>query len=125
MANNYYQATVWPELPASLFSEVELQSLACACGLQHERSHDRLYFFAEECFCEEGDDLNDQRLNCLEILQAKLRLLDPAAYRHIAIEGAASCSKMRPGEFGGFAYFITRDAIRSVSTSEWLHAQAR
>lgn len=123
MANNYYQATVQPELPASVFTQQELDKLAQVCGLHNEPEGDLLYFFAEECFCEEDDDEHGQRINCLELLQAKLQSLDPESYPHIAIEGASTCSKMRHGEFGGFAYFITRDQVRCSSTWQWLHEQ--
>jgi len=123
MANNYNQATVQPELPASLFTQEELDELAQACGLHNEPEGDLLYFFAEEYFCEVGDDEHGQRINCLKVLQAKLQSLDPASYPHIVIEGASTCSKMRPGEFGGFAYFITRDELRCTSTWQWLQEQ--
>jgi hypothetical protein len=36
------------------------------------------------------------------------------------IEGAATCNKMRAHEFGGIAYFITRDEVRQMSTWQWL-----
>ncbi len=123
MANNYYQATVSPELPATLFHEEELRSLEIACGLACDRDGDNLYFFAEESFGEEGEDEDDQRVDCLILMQEKLRQLDSVAYPHIIIHGAASCSKMQPDEFGGFAHIITRDAVRSISTWQWLHEQ--
>jgi hypothetical protein len=120
MANNYYQATVTPELPAELFSEEDLTSLNTACGLTTQREGGSLYFFAEESFCERGEDEDGFGVDCLALFQEKLLRLDSAEYPHIAIEGAATCSKMRPGEFGGFAYLITRDAIRSYTTWQWL-----
>lgn len=113
-----------PDLPVSHFSLAELEALGNSCGLRSERAGDHLYFFAEEFFCEEGEDQHGERLDCTQLLQAKLRQLDPASYPHITIEGAATCSKMRPGEFGGFAYFITRDEIRYCSTWQWLSQQA-
>jgi hypothetical protein len=121
MADNYNQATVSPSLPSSHFSDMELQLLAGACGLHCDRCNDALYFFADCFFCEEGEDQHDQRINCTDIFQAKLRELDPVSYPYIVIEGAATCSKMRSGEFGGFAYFITRDEVRYMSTWQWLH----
>jgi hypothetical protein len=123
MADNYYQATVSPELPAASFSDEELQSLEIACGLTFERYGDDLYFFAETCFVEQGEDDDSFGVDCLAFMQEKLRQLDPADYPHIWIQGAATCSKMRPDEFGGFAIFITRDGIRSVSTWQWLREQ--
>jgi hypothetical protein len=123
MANNNYRATVTPDLPAHLFSAQELRSLEIACGLTYERDDENLYFFAETCFSELGEDDHGFRVNCLALLQEKLRQLDADTYPHITIHGAATCSKMRPDEFGGFAIRITRAAIRSISTWEWLAEQ--
>ena len=123
MANSYTQATVSPTLPLSLFSDAELELLSGACGLSSERHGDDLYFFAEECFIEEGEDEEGQTIDGLGLLQGKLRQLDVAAYPHITIHGSATCSKMREGEFGGFAYVITRDDVRSHSTWEWIATQ--
>ena len=123
MANNYTQATVTPYLPASLFTDAELESLAYECGLSHDRIDDTLYIYAEEYFCEEGVDEKGRHWSCLAILQAKLKQLDPSEFPNIVIEGAATCNKMRSGEFGGFAYFITRDEIRHFSTWQWLGQQ--
>jgi hypothetical protein len=123
MANNYYQATIWPMLPAALFNDEDLQSLRISCGLTFEKDEDRLYFFAESNFSEEGEDDSESCVNCLAILQEKLGYLDPSAYPRIVIEVAATCSRMRPGEFGGFAHLITREFIRSMTTWQWLHEQ--
>jgi len=120
MANNYCMATVSPELPARLFDEEELSLLQAACGLSWERQGDSLYFFAEGGFREQGDDGDGLDVDCTDVFQEKLRLLDAETYPGIAIHGAATCSKMRADEFGGFAIYITRDAVRSFSTWEWL-----
>lgn len=124
MANNYSHATLDPLLPASLFTEEELDALAFACGLRSERDGDLLYFFAEESFWEEGEDRHEQLVNCVKLFQGKLRLLDAGEYPRITIEGAHTCSKMRPGEFGGFAYYITRDEVRYHATWQWLDEMA-
>jgi hypothetical protein len=126
MANHYYQATVSPELPSALFTEEELDGLEVACGLTCERDDQLLYFFADTSFSEEGQydrDGEDVAINCLTLLQEKLRELDPAAYPYISIQEAATCSKILAGEFGGLAHFILRDQIRSMSTWQWLHEQ--
>jgi hypothetical protein len=125
MADNYYQATVSPELPARLFSEDELQALELACGLTAERCGDDLYFFAETCFSERGEDADGFGVDCLALMQEKLRQLDPTDYPCISIQGASTCSKMRPDEFGGFAFLITRDGIRSMSTWDWLNEEEK
>jgi hypothetical protein len=123
MTNNYSQATVSPDLPARLFTEDELLSLQIACGLSTERYEQNLYFFADENFCERGEGDDGFEVDCPALMQEKLRQLDPVAYPHIAIQGAATCSKTRQDEFGGFAYLITRSDIRSISTWQWLHEQ--
>ena len=123
MADNYSQATVSPELPADLFSEEELRALETACGITCERYGENLYFFAETGFYEQGEDEAGFGVDCLAFLQEKLLKLNADAYPHIAIQGATTCSKMRPDEFGGFAYFITRDHVRYMSTWGWLYDQ--
>jgi len=48
MANNYEQSTVNPTLSATLFTELELLTLA-ALGMQHEQSqNEHLYFYSED-----------------------------------------------------------------------------
>lgn len=124
MANNYYQATVSPLLPASLFTDEELDSLSCACGLTGDPDGDLIYFYADTQFCEEGETPEGDRVNCLTLLQEKLKRLPPPDFPAIAIEGAATCSRMRQGEFGGFAFYITRGEVRYSSTWQWLNEQA-
>jgi hypothetical protein len=125
MADNYSQATVSPDLPAALFSEEELDLLEICCGLTCERTGDHLYFFADTSFREDGEDDDGDSIDCLALFQEKLRKLDAEACPHISIQGAATCSKMRPEEFGGFAIFITRDQVRSISTWQWLDEQTQ
>jgi hypothetical protein len=127
MADNFNQATVSPNLPASLFTEDELDSLEFACGLTCDRDGETLYFYADTSFGEEGEDDRDGEdasINCLTLLQEKLRQLDAVEYPSIVIQGAATCGKMRQDEFGGFAHFITREEIRSFSSWQWLDEQA-
>jgi len=42
---------------------------------------------------------------------------------YITVEGAYTCSKMRPGEFGGFAVFITEDDCEHFGTTSWLRGK--
>ena len=44
----------------------------------------------------------------------------PPEIKWITAEFAYSCSKMRPGEFGGGAWFITRDGTETFFTGSWL-----
>jgi hypothetical protein len=119
------QATVSPVLPASLFSDAELVSITIASGLDWQREGDDLYFFADTFFDEKGEDEQGETVDLLALLQSKLRQLDTSAYPHIVINGACWCSKMRPDEFGGFAYVITRDDVRHINTWQWLEEQTR
>jgi hypothetical protein len=121
MTNNYTNATVTPWMPKTAFTELELNQLSEGCGLTNEDSDGHLYFFAEEWFTDEGEDADGNPVICTEILQEKLKGLEFEEYPHIIIEGACYCGKMRPGEFGGFAYFITREEVRYVSTWSWLN----
>jgi hypothetical protein len=123
MANNYTDASISPPLPASLFSPGEIRSLKAACFVVCDRYGDDLHLFGELYFSTEGEDEDGREVNLLSLLQGKLRQLDPAAYPHVTIHGAHYCDKKRPDEFGGFAYVITRDQIRSISTWEWLATQ--
>ncbi len=41
------------------------------------------------------------------------------------LEAAFTCSKPRPGEFGGCAFYITADEIRSHGTGQWVAEQYR
>jgi hypothetical protein len=82
-----------------------------SCG---EGPGERVYYlYYESGLCEEGATL----------LQYLLKALDAEAYPYIQVEGAYTCSKLRPGEFGGWACHITRDDIQWGGTSSWLHQQ--
>lgn len=59
------------------------------------------------------------------ILQDILRGLSPEEYPYITIEAAMWCSKVRPGEFGGWAAFITRQAIEYSGTGSWLDSRVQ
>lgn len=45
----------------------------------------------------------------------------PEQIRFITFEYACTCSKMRPGEFGGGAWFIHRGGVEVLNTGSWLH----
>lgn len=119
MADLYEHAIVSPELPASLFSNDELESLCSACDL-HYFEHDGLLDFYASYFASEGEDHNGCTVNCIDIFQAKLKQLDETAYPAIVIEGAFTSNKMRSKYFGGFAFFITRTEVRDTTTSNWI-----
>lgn len=145
MANNYQQATTAPPLPlterhdlilkaAGLGSEEEIRALglddealafcleltedddAALVGVDWWKDGDGTTFII-------GESGNLERL--AQLLQ--MILLDLPADEHpfVTIEWAETCSKMRVGEFGGGACFITRDDVRWFSTGEWLRRQVK
>lgn len=57
-------------------------------------------------------------------LFAELARQNPEKLPRIEIQGCWHCSKMRPGEFGGFAAIITPAGIESVDTAMWLRKRA-
>lgn len=59
------------------------------------------------------------------ILQNILRGLSPEEYPYIKVEAAMWCSKVRPGQFGGWASFITREGIEYSGTGSWLDSRVQ
>jgi hypothetical protein len=143
MADSYSQATVAPFLPMDelakkVFSELRAHGDAetteevlaalvaidpdfadihttnhssVPIGMNYEADGVGTYYF----YCENStDDL------CMAFLQWLLQRECCKDIKNIQVEGANTCSKMRPGEFGGFAVFITRENIKWLSTSQWL-----
>lgn len=45
----------------------------------------------------------------------------PEEIRFISFEYACTCDKMRPGEFGGGAWFVHRGGVEFINTGSWLH----
>lgn len=71
-------------------------------------------------FCENGlDDVGAR------VLQHILKDLDPEEYPKLVVEGAYYCSKLRPGEFGGWACVIWRDRIEWGGTQAWIEEVTR
>jgi hypothetical protein len=146
MANNYSQATVAPSLPMDELAKKVFEELrahgdgetseevlaalvaidpefadihttnhnSVPIGMNYEADGVGTYYF----YCEESTD--DLSMNFLYWLLQRECCKD---IKNIQVEGAHTCSKMRPGEFGGFAVFITREWIEWFSTSQWLSEQ--
>jgi hypothetical protein len=127
MSDNFNQATITPSLPGNAFTPAELARLA-ECGLRHEPADEGLlYFFAEDGIDVDADseDDEDAAVTCpYEILQQALRRCD-TSLTALSIEGAETCSKMRPGAFGGYCAYITRERIYHGSTTALLQSFAR
>ena len=56
-------------------------------------------------------------------LKPKIRKIPQEEIGWFSLEGVILCTKMRQGEFGGFAVFITRSKIKYMGTGEWLMKQ--
>lgn len=82
-------------------------------GYETHGTEGMYYVFLENGLSEEG----------AAVLQRILKDLDAEEYPYLRVEGAYTCSKLRPGEFGGWACHITREDIQWGGTSSWLHQQ--
>jgi hypothetical protein len=135
MANNYTQ----PTIPATLVTDVELDLLSRAGFEVHSYKDSNgscleHYLTVEEGFVYDFDEwleelyegeLKDvQYENISDIFQAIIsRSLESEEDEDIdefVIKGAYTCSKMRPGEFGGFVIRITADNVQEESTETML-----
>jgi hypothetical protein len=111
MADNYTRATVEPFLPEAVCTEERLEVLSVA-GFESEMLHSGLrYFFAKDGVNEY--DTDDKPTGYVEVFQ---QMLKEANVEELYIVGAFLCSKMRPGEFGGFVIRITPDTIQTANT---------
>jgi hypothetical protein len=81
-------------------------------GFPESEAYDGKYYFYAEHGLEES---------AIPVFQEILQGLPEDEYPCLVWEGSYSCSKMRPGEFGGWAVIIYRDRVESFSTSDWIH----
>ncbi len=87
------------------------------------RSKSQVYFYVKEklktATSDDGTiELDMSGLSWEVILQDIVRR--SAKLRYITVTTAFTCSKMRADGFGGMALFITADAIKACSTTEFL-----
>lgn len=131
MANNYEQATLSPDIPELTSVEAAILKLS---GFGLEKSGNAWYAYVEEGLIDDfsvWDD--DERLAQVEadpeygckaaneplwISVLQNVLLRHPDFSHFVLEGALTCDKMRPGEFGGFAILITRDTVKYGGTQQ-------
>lgn len=139
MANNYDQGTMQPDVPKAAIFDHEIALLKLFGFDCEESDNESLYFYLEDGIlppdCQEVEDV----LTPEEIAQVKadpeyadaldepiednlwidilqnvlMRAPEIAAF---TIMGCYYCSKMRPGEFGGWVYFVTANDFRSGGT---------
>lgn len=123
MANNYTQVTVEPDLRLSDVQKVLLKALGFSTEPGDKTG--TFYVFAEECYNEVldndawenvADDVCNEDSELLapfvewdgESLMDLLRVLCVEnKIPYIEMNAAYTCSKLRPGEFGGFKTLVT------------------
>lgn len=128
MADNYCQVTITPLIPPAAVTE-EDRKLLEQFGFSMETDTDgNLYFYHEnyagsayaEVEGEDGEivekDIGEDEV--FEALQGIVQRTDELDC--LFVEGAYTCDRMRPGEFGGFAVFISANEIDHISTIGWL-----
>ena len=137
MANNYTQCTVQPFIHKELITTAEIIQLEAA-GFSCEVMGDEFYIYSEEGFTEEyevesEDENGDTTYEEFPIWPIFQRIIERSkSFRpnveveyeeidEIVLEGAFTCDKMRPGEFGGFLTLVTENDVRGASTADLLH----
>lgn len=111
MANNHTQATVYPELHKSLFTQEELDTLGENGFSYDEVNSDELYFYIEDGFDE------DETAHIFQKAIERSKNSDEVdPIEEVLIEGAFTCTKMRAGEFGGFVLRITEEDVQGAGT---------
>ena len=118
MANNYVQATVFPEdIPSNAITEEEKQVLEYS-GFTVYDDHQHIYIVVEENFLlDESPEFIEDETKEITAEDVFNRILSRVAeIDEIVIAGAYTCSKMRSGEFGGFIYRFTRDKLQFADT---------
>lgn len=82
------------------------------CSIDVEDDDSEVWIYTEES----GDC--DATANLVQGFLARFEIENPVYF-----EAAFTCSKPRPDEFGGAAWFITKDEVKSFGTSQWLMTQ--
>ena len=126
MANSYAQGTFEPYIPASLFTDADLE-IFDALGISHEPvgKNGDIYLYHEN-YCTSGwmeaEDGTDKEIGEDDLYGIFQEVIKKSAGKILWIshEQAYTCDKMRSSEFGGSAVFITADDIQYCSTSNWL-----
>lgn len=96
---------------AALYAELQIPEEARDCTIC-----DIIITQGEVCLTDEGGTVQSDGLAA--ILQAFLRKFRPQGY--IKVPVAYTCSKPRPGEFGGYAMLVTADRVLYHTLHAWL-----
>jgi hypothetical protein len=120
MANNYSQGTIQPSVPEKYLTPdiiEDLESFGITCEFTEK---DKTYYL----FIEFGLDDEEEAVKVLQsILQKWEKVSKKRRYFEIGI--ANTCDKLRPGEFGGSAIFITPKSIKWENTYTFLEDNKR
>lgn len=130
MADNYAQSYFEPCIPTELITEDDRKVFeAIGVILQPADKEGAITYLYAEDWCtsgwienEDGTETEvdeDTLIGCLQGIVQRSNGKVPYIYQ----ETAYTCSKMRPGEFGGAAMFITANDVRYCSTQQWLQEQ--
>jgi hypothetical protein len=133
MANNYYQATLTPD--SIHLNEMQATYLEMTGASFEKESDGRYYVFWRDCLDEDNidehvatalddGDIDQQMADAIGKLSFRELLRDilnnpanvVADITHLRIDGAWTCDKMRPGEFGGAATVVTRAQYCDMNT---------
>lgn len=128
MANCDTAGTFTPMIPKNLFNSSDL-SLLDAIGVTCDDNGDGTLFLYNERSAtegylagENGEETELEEEDVYSLLQEVIKR-SKGTLPWIHHEQAYTCEKMRPGEFGGSAVFITANDIKFHGTSSWLADQ--
>lgn len=127
MANNYASGTFAPLIPSDLIT-TEFETLADALGVTVNRPDDdgKMAYLFNDGYCSSGyienEDGTEKEVTDEDLYAAIQDIIRRSSGRltWVSHEQAYTCDKMRAGEFGGSAVFITADDIQYHGTSSWL-----
>lgn len=125
MSNNYSKGTFEPTIPTKFITPDDIEIFtALGINMYRDTEAEVLYLYNEESISEGDIEKNGEVIQVgeddLYLALQKIVGRSNGALKYIHHEEAHTCDKMRIGEFGGSAVFITADDIRSVNTSSWL-----
>jgi hypothetical protein len=111
MSDNADQATISPNFPTAVV-EANIDKLK-ELNVDNYLDKDGTMYL----YCEDGMYDTDELTALLQ------KMLTEAKMDYCAIEGCFYCTKMLPGEFGGFALFVTPDDVQHINTGSWVNRQ--
>lgn len=120
MADYYNECTIEPSIPIELLPQNRLDIL-CECGIDFEKDGENAYYLFSRTGIEDEDRLLLLLRKILREQQKKNKKTKP----FLKVAMGSSCSKMRPGSFGGVAWFVTPKRTSWFSTFSFLDKQER